>query len=66
MHKNGTKVCPIAPIMTLQEYIWDKRERFGNNINYLFFCLIFPIILVTILSYIWSRILVKFYEIIFT
>ena len=31
MHKNGTKVCPIAPIMTLQEHIWDKRERFGNN-----------------------------------
>ena len=31
LHKNGTKVCPISPIMTLQEHIWDKRERFRNN-----------------------------------
>ena len=31
MHKNGIKVCPIAHIMTLQEHIWDKRNKFRKN-----------------------------------
>ena len=69
MHKNGTKVCPIATYNdTTRAYLGQKREiwKQHNYINYQSFCLIFSIILVKIPSYIWSRILVKFYGIVFT